>query len=142
MTELLPDVDLGAIVSVAEFEPLARERMLAPAFDYVNGGSWDELTLAENVETWRRVRFVPRVLTDIRSVDTTGSFLGRRFPFPIAIAPMAAQAMAHPDGEVETLLGAAAAGIPFCLSTSSPRTIEDVAAAVPEAERWFQLYLV
>jgi 4-hydroxymandelate oxidase len=55
---------------------------------------------------------------------------------------MAVQSLAHPEGEVEAVRGAAAAGIPYTLSTTSSRTIEDVAAAAPDADRWFQLYLV
>jgi 4-hydroxymandelate oxidase len=61
---------------------------------------------------------------------------------PVAIAPMAVQALAHAGAEAELLAGAAAAGIPYALSTTSSMTMEDVAAAAPEAERWFQLYLV
>jgi 4-hydroxymandelate oxidase len=136
------DIELGQIVALPDFEPLARARMSGPAFDYVAGGSWDEITLAENVEAWQRLRFVPRVLTDVRSVDPSGRFLGRRTPLPIAIAPMAAQGLAHPEGEVEAVRGAAASGLPYCLSTSSSRTLEDVAAAAPDADRWFQLYLI
>jgi len=142
MTDVLPAIDLDSVVNLADFEPLARERMRGPAYDYVAGGAWDEITLGESVEAWQRYRFVPRVLSDVRSIDLSGSFLGRRFPLPIAVAPMAAQAMAHPGAEAEMLAGAAARGIPFCLSTSSSMTIEDVAAAAPEAERWFQLYVV
>ncbi|HUP83093.1 MAG TPA: alpha-hydroxy acid oxidase, partial [Candidatus Limnocylindria bacterium] len=96
----------------------------------------------ESAEAWRRKRFVPRVLTGMHSVDVTGSFLGRPATIPVAMAPMAVQELAHPDGEVEAARGAAAAGIPFTLSTASSRTIEEVAAAAPEAERWFQLYLI
>ncbi|MCI0344232.1 MAG: alpha-hydroxy-acid oxidizing protein, partial [Chloroflexi bacterium] len=113
-----------------------------PAYDYVAGGAWDEVTLAESVEAWRRYRFVPRVLRELRSIDVTGSFLGRRSTLPIAIAPMAAQGLAHPNAEAEMLAGAADAGIPFCLSTTSSMTIEDVGAAAPDAERWFQLYVI
>jgi 4-hydroxymandelate oxidase len=142
MTELLNLAELERIVSLPEFEPLARQRMDPAGFDYVAGGAWDEITLAENVEAWRRFRFVPRVLTDVRSVDISGSFLGRSTSLPFAIAPMAVQGLAHPDAELETFRGAAAAGIPFCLSTSSSRSLEDVASAAPDAERWFQLYLV
>jgi 4-hydroxymandelate oxidase len=142
MTELLPRTDLEAVVNLAGFEPLARERMPGPAFDYVAGGAWDEITLDENVEAWRRHRFVPRVLRDLRTIDLDGSFLGRSSALPIAIAPMAAQAMAHPNAEAEMVIAAAAAGIPFCLSTSSSLALEDVAAAAADAERWFQLYIV
>lgn len=142
MTDLLPALDPSTILGLAEFEPLARERMARQAFDYVAGGSWDEITLAENVEAWRRLRFVPRVLADVRTVDPRGAFLGRPVTLPVAVAPMAVQVLAHPDAEVEAVRGAAAAGIPYCLSTSSSRTLEEVAAAAPEVDRWFQLYLV
>jgi 4-hydroxymandelate oxidase len=137
-----PTVDLASLVNLADFEPLARERMLAPAFDYVAGGSWDEITLAESVEAWRKHRFVPRVLTDVRELDLRGTFLGRTSSLPIAIAPMASQALAHPEGEAPMIAAAAASGIPFCLSTSSSLAMGDVAAAAPGAERWFQLYIV
>jgi 4-hydroxymandelate oxidase len=142
MTDLLAAVDLDAVVNLADFEPIAKERMLGPAYDYVAGGAWDEITLRESVEAWQAYRFVPRVLRDLRSIDVSGSFLGRATPLPIAIAPMAAQAMAHPGAEAEMLAGAASRGIPFCLSTSSTMSLEDVAAAAPDAERWFQLYIV
>jgi len=142
MTDVLPAMDLSQIVGLGEFEPLARERMTAPDFEYVAGGAWDEITLRESEEAWRRLRFVPRVLTDVRSVAVQGTFLGRTFPLPVAMAPMAAQALGHPDGEVAAVRGTAAAGLPYCLSTSSSRSLEEVAAAAPDAERWFQLYLV
>lgn len=142
MTEVLPDVELASIVNLDDFEPYARDRMAGPAFDYVAGGAWDEITLRESAEAWRRRRFVPRVLTDVRSVDVSGRFLGRPTALPIAVAPMAAQALAHPGGEREAMRGAAEAGIPFCLSTSSSERLEAVAEVAPEAERWFQLYLV
>lgn len=142
MTADPPPAGLASVVSLDDFEPLARGRMAGPAFDYVAGGAWDEVTLEESVTSWQRFRFVPRVLRDVRTVDLTGSFLGMPARLPIAIAPMAAQAMAHPGGEAEMLRGAAVAGIPFCLSTSSSMTMEDVAAAAPDADRWFQLYAV
>jgi 4-hydroxymandelate oxidase len=142
VTDVLPAVDLDGIVNLADFEPYGRERMLGPAYDYVAGGAWDEITLRESVEAWQAYRFVPRVLTDQRSIDASGRLLGRPFPLPLAIAPMACQSMAHPGAEAEMLAGAAARGVPFILSTSSSMTLEDVAAADPDAERWFQLYLV
>ena len=142
MTDVLAPAELARIVNVSEFEPLAIERMTGPAYDYVAGGAWDEVTLKESVEAWRRYRFVPRVLREIRSIDVSGSFFGWRSALPVAIAPMAAQRLAHPGAEGEMAAGAAAAGIPFCLSTTSSMTIEEVAAAAPDAERWFQLYVI
>ena len=142
MRPLLGPDELAAIVSLHEFEDVARERMSQGAFDYVAGGSWDEVTLAENDEAWFDFRFAYRVLIDIRRIDVGGSFLGRPSALPIAIAPMAAQVLAHPDAEGAMARAAGAAGIPMILSTSSSMSIEDVAEAAPDADRLFQLYLV
>jgi 4-hydroxymandelate oxidase len=136
-----PD-ELAAIVNLHEFEAPARERMSGPNFDYMAGGSWDEITLAENDAAWREWRFVYRVLTDIRRIDVSGSFLGRPSSLPIAIAPMAAQAAAHPDGEGAMARAATAAGIPMIVSTSASMTAEAVAAVAPGSDLLFQLYLV
>ena len=133
-------VDLGRIVTLNDFEAFARERMDPGAYDYVAGGAWDEISLRESVEAWRRYRFVPRVLRETHEIDPRGSFLGRRASLPVAVAPMAFQDLAHPLGELAAIAGAAALGVPYCLSTASSRTIEEVAAAAPDAERWFQLY--
>ena len=142
MPDLLAPADLARIVNLSEFEAFAIERMTGPAYDYVAGGAWDEVTLRESVEAWQRYRFVPRILREIASIDVSGSFLGRGAKLPVAIAPMAAQGLAHPGAEGEMLRGAAQAGLPFCLSTTSSLAIEDVAAAAPDAERWFQLYVI
>ena len=141
MPPLLGPDELAAIVSLREFEAPGRARMLGPAWDYVAGGSWDEVTLAENEAAWRELRFVPRVLTDIRQVEVAGSFLGRTSALPIAIAPMAVMAMAHPDGEGAVARAAAAGRIPYVASTSASSSIEEVAAAAPDADLLFQLYL-
>jgi 4-hydroxymandelate oxidase len=142
MTDVLAPPELARIVNLEEFEPFAIERMAGPAYDYVAGGAWDEITLVESVEAWRRYRFVPRVLRDVRTIDLSGTFLGRTAALPIAVAPMAVQAMAHPGGEAELFAGAAAQGLPYCLSTSSSLSLEDVAAAAADGERWFQLYVI
>lgn len=142
MPALLGPDELASIVNLREFEAPGRARMAGPAWDYVAGGSWDEITLAENDAAWQAFRFVHRVLTDIRRVDVSGSFLGRRSSLPIAVAPMAAQALAHPDAEAAMARAVAAAGIPMVVSTSASMTLEAVAEAAPDADRMFQLYLV
>src|SRR5215510_4421264 len=92
---------LAGVVNLADFEPLAVARMSAPAYGYVAGGAWDEISLRESVEAWRKFRFVPRVLRDVSNVDVSGRFLGRRSSLPIAIAPTAAQALAHHRAEAD-----------------------------------------
>ena len=136
------DVAVASAVSLADLERLASERMTPEAWDYVAGGAEDEITLAENAAAFRRRRFVPRVLVDVSTPDTTTTLLGRTVDLPIGVAPVAAQALGHPDGELATARAAANAGAMFCLSTVSSRSIEEVAAGVPAAApRWFQLYV-
>jgi 4-hydroxymandelate oxidase len=131
---------LARVVSLADLEPLARLAMDPAAFDYVAGGAWDELTLVENEAAWRRRRLRPRVLVDVSRVDGSTTMLGQPTSLPLAIAPMAAEGLAHPDAEVAVARAAAAAGVPFILSTMSSRSMEDVAAGAPDGVRWFQLY--
>ena len=139
--DLAPDPRALAAVSLAEFEAVARERMHPAAFDYVAGGAWDELSLADNEASWRRYRFRPRVLVDVGDVDPATDLLGARSALPVAVAPMAVHGLAHPMGELATARAAAAAGVPFTLSTLSSRSMEEVAETVPDARRWFQLYV-
>ncbi len=133
-------VDLASLVRLREFEPLAVRAVEPAALGYIAGGAWDELSLAENDAAWLRYRLRPRVLVDVSRVDASTTLLGAAAAFPVAIAPMAVHGLAHPDGEVATARAAAAAGIPFALSTMSSCSLEDVAKAAPDGTRWFQLY--
>lgn len=135
------DPRVASTVALAEFEPIARERMHPAGFDYVAGGAWDELSVAENDEAWRRFRLRPRSFVDVTRIDPSTTLLAHRASVPVAIAPMAAHGLAHPDAEVATARAAAAAGVPFILSTMSSRSIEEVARAAPDGVRFFQLYL-
>ena len=139
--DLPPDPRAIGAVSLADFEPIARERMHPGAFDYVAGGAWDEISLAENEAAWRRYRFRPRVLVDVASIDPATSFLGGNVAFPVAVAPMAVHGLAHPLGEIATARAAAAAGVPFTLSTMASQSMEAVAEGAPGGRRWFQLYV-
>lgn len=136
-----PATAMAAIVRLADFEALARATIDPVAYDYIAGGSWDEVSLAENEAAWRRRRLRPRVLVDVSSVDPSTTLLGSGSGFPLAIAPMAVHGLAHPDGEVAVARAADAADVPFALSTMSSCSIEDVAAAAPAGTRWMQLYV-
>jgi isopentenyl diphosphate isomerase/L-lactate dehydrogenase-like FMN-dependent dehydrogenase len=135
-----PDPRVKTVVSLSEFEAIARDRMHPGAHDFVAGGAWAEETLADNVASWKRYRLVPRVLVDDGLADPRTTILGRASAMPVTITPMAAMGLAHPEGEVAVARAAAAAGIPMILSTVSSRSIEEVAAAAPDAVRFFQLY--
>jgi 4-hydroxymandelate oxidase len=127
-------------ITVAELEPLARAAVDPAAWDYYAGGAGDEQTLADNRAAWDRLRLRPRVLVDVSRVDASSTAFGTTLAHPLIVAPMAAHDLAHPDGEVATARGAAAADALMTLSTISSRPMEEVAAAAPGAARWFQLY--
>ena len=130
---------LASVVRLADFESLGQAAVEPGAWDYIAGGGWDEVSLREAEEAWRRRRLRPRVLVDVASVDPATTMLGQPVSMPVAIAPMAAHGLAHPDAEIASSRAAAAAGIPFTISTMATRSIEDI-AATGAANRWFQLY--
>lgn len=127
-------------VNLDEWEALARARLSQMAYDYYAGGADDEITVAENREAFRRRRVRYRVLVDVQERDLSVDLFGERLPYPIVLAPTSAHKLAHPDGEIETARGAAAASCVHTVSTVATVAMEDVAHAVPEGRRWFQLY--
>lgn len=126
-------------VNVLEFEALARECIDPQAYDFIAGGSDDEVTLGANRTAYERIAFRPRVLVDVSTVDTSTEILGRRIAFPVLLAPTALQAMVHPDGELATARAAAEAGTVMVVSTLASRTVEEIGAAT-DGPKWFQLY--
>jgi 4-hydroxymandelate oxidase len=128
----------------ADFDALeerARARLAPAAYAFAAAGADDEITTADNVAAWRRLRLRPRMLNDITRIDTGVSILGVRLETPIMVAPFGRHRLFHPDGERATGRGAAAAGSVFVLPTTSTVSMEDVAAEPGAAPRWFQLYL-
>ncbi len=135
---------LDGVVNLHDFEPIAQERLDARAYGYYASGAGDERSLADNLAAWRRWRLLPTVLTGARHPDTSVTLLGASAALPFGVAPTALQGMAHPDGELAMARAAAAAGVPFVLSTASTRSIEEVAATGESGAagpRWFQLYV-
>jgi 4-hydroxymandelate oxidase len=128
-------------VDLAALEQAARARLDPAIYDYLAGGADAELTLADNLAAWARLRLRPRVLRDVRRVDTATTVLGTPLPTPIMVAPTAYHGLLHPDGEVATAAGAAAAGSLLVVSTQSNRSLEEVARQAPAAPRWFQVYV-
>ena len=122
-------------------EETARARLSPGAYAFAAAGADDEITLAENVAAWRRLRLRPRVFSDIGRIDTGVSVLGTRLATPVMVAPFGRHKLFHPEGERATARGAAAAGAVFVLPTTSTVSIEEVAAEPATAPRWFQLYL-
>lgn len=124
----------------AEFERAAAARLEPGVLGYFAGGAGDEVVLADNVEAWRRWRLRPRMLAGLREWGTSIEVLGAEAASPILVAPVAYQGLVDPEGEVAMARAAAAAGTVMCLSTLATTRPSEVAAAVPEGRRWFQLY--
>ena len=132
--------DPTALLTLADWEAAAAERIEPAARDYYAGGAGDERTLAANRAAWDGIRLRPRVLVDVSRRDHSVTALGTRLPHPVIVAPTAAHRFAHDDAERATARGAAAAEALYTLSTVSTVPMEKVAAAAPDAPRWFQLY--
>ena len=128
-------------LNVWDYERLAEERLDPGAWSYFAGGADDERTLRWNLEAYSRWQLRPRILSDVTEVSTETTVLGTPVSLPVLVAPVAFQRMAHPDGEAATARAAAAAGTLMCLSTIATATPAEVAAAAPDAPRWFQLYV-
>ena len=127
-------------VSVPDYEFLAHERMSHPAWEYINSGSADEITLRWNREALTRIRLKPRVMIDVSRVDTRIKLFGQEMSHPILLAPTSTHMLAHPEGEVATARGASAADAVMVISTLSNRRVEEIARASTRPT-WFQLYV-
>ena len=132
---------LAAALTIEDLRRIARRRTPRAAFDYTDGAADGEVSLARARQAYADVEFHPAVLRDVASVDTSREVLGRRSALPFGIAPTGFTRMMHTEGEVAGVTAAAAAGIPFALSTMGTASIEDVRAAAPDARTWFQLYM-
>jgi isopentenyl diphosphate isomerase/L-lactate dehydrogenase-like FMN-dependent dehydrogenase len=127
-------------VAVEELEDLARAALPREAFDYLAGGAGSEDTMRANLAAFRRYRLVPRLLRDVDRRDLGVTLLGRTLPLPVLLAPIGVQGAFHRDGELATARAARLLEIPFVVSTVSSRPLEEIAAAMGDAPRWFQLY--
>ncbi len=121
-------------------EERARELLSAEAFGYVAGGAGAELTVRANLQAFEHAQIVPRMLRDVSQRDLSTSVLGTAMPAPVLLAPVGVQSIVHPQAELAVGRAAASFGLPFILSTAASHSIEEVAAAVGQASRWYQLY--
>ena len=124
----------------AALEAAAQEKLSREAFAYVAGGAGAEQTLRQNREAFERWAIVPRMLRDVSRRDPGTEVLGRRLPSPFLLAPVGALELVHRDADLAVVRAAAAEGIIPILSSQASRPMEDCAAEMGDAPRWFQLY--
>lgn len=127
--------------SALDYRELARRRLPHFLFEYIDGGSYDQVTLRRNVEDLQRVQLRQRVLRDISSLDLSTTLFGQPCKLPVGFAPVGLTGLYARRGEVIGARVAAEAGIPFCLSTMSVCSIEEVRREA-HAPFWFQLYAI
>ena len=128
-----------ATATIADLHDLARLALSTNAADYFDTGARDETTLRANAAAWDHWWLVPRTLIDVARVELGTVVLGQPIGLPLLVAPMAAQRLAHPDGELAVMRAATRAGCPMVVSTSTMTALETL-TAVGGARAWFQLY--
>ncbi|MDQ0473284.1 alpha-hydroxy acid oxidase [Labrys wisconsinensis] len=129
------------ITSIEDLRLLAKRRVPRMFYDYADSGSWTESTYRANEADFGKIRFRQRVAVDMRDRSLATTLLGQPVAMPLALAPTGLTGMQHADGEILAARAAAAAGVPFTLSTMSICSIEDVAENT-DKPFWFQLYVM
>lgn len=132
---------LDAALTIEDLRKIAQRRTPKAAFDYTEGAAEAEISLRRARQAFRDIQFNPAILRDVSEVDLSSTVLGGPTAMPFGIAPTGFTRMMQSEGEIAGASAAAAAGIPFSLSTMGTTAIEDVKAANPNGRNWFQLYM-
>jgi L-lactate dehydrogenase (cytochrome) len=133
---------LSSALTIYDLKDIAQRRTPKAAFDYTDGAAEGELSLARARQAFEDVEFHPSILRDVSTVSTETTILGGTSAMPFGIAPTGFTRLMQTEGEIAGAGAAAAAGIPFTLSTLGTSSIEAVKAANPEGRNWFQLYVM
>lgn len=127
------------IACVSDYEAFAKPRMSEAAWAYFSGGAGNGSAIQRASQAFEEYLFLPRLLQDFTQAHTHTDVLGRRYPFPVFLAPVAYQKMAHPHGELASTLAASAMQTLSIISMQSSTAIEDIAQQA-QAPLWFQWY--
>jgi lactate 2-monooxygenase len=132
----------GWPIAPEDWEARAAEKLEPGPFGYIAGGAGSEATMRANLEAFEQRRLRPRMLVGNAQRDLSVEVLGTRSPVPFLLAPIGVLSIAHEDGELGAARAAASTGVPFVLSSAASHSIEEIAEAMGDAPRWFQLYWV
>lgn len=127
-------------VGVDALEAAAAEAMTTEAYAYIAGGAGREDTMTRNRAAFDEWRIVPRMLRDVAEQDTSIELFGRRLSSPFLLCPIGVLEMAHEDADIAVAEAAAAETVPYIFSNQASFAMEDCAAVMGDAPRWFQLY--
>ena len=126
--------------NIADLRRLAKRRLPAPVFHYLDGGADDELTLARNTNAFDDYELLPTQLSDVSSIDITSTLFGQQIDWPVMISPTGATKLFHGTGEPAVVRAAEKFGMIYSLSTLATTTIAD-AAAVSDMPKMYQVYV-
>jgi isopentenyl diphosphate isomerase/L-lactate dehydrogenase-like FMN-dependent dehydrogenase len=127
-------------VGIRALQARAKQALNARAYAYVAGGAGDEVTQRANRAAFDKWAVVPRVLRDVSARDTGVELFGRRLPAPLLLGPVGALELVHDDADLAVAKAAASLEVPMVFSNQASVSMEDCAAAMGDAPRWFQLY--
>ena len=126
--------------NIADLRQLARRRLPAPVFHYLDGGADDELTLVNNSSAFDDYELLQTQLSDVSSIDMTSTLFGRQFDWPVMISPTGASKLFHGSGEPAVVRAAEKFGMVYSLSTLATTSIADV-ADVSDLPKMYQIYI-
>ena len=133
-------MNLSRVFSIEDLRGIARKRAPRFVFDYVDGGAEDEVRLRANRASFESLRFRPRTLIDVSKRSLGTEILGKQAALPVIVGPMGLLGLSWRRGDLEMARAAAAAGIPYGVSTTSMDSLEDIARAAI-GRPWFQCYV-
>jgi L-lactate dehydrogenase (cytochrome) len=131
----------GKLASVEDYRGQARARLPKFLFEYIDGGSYSEVTLRKNCSDLESIALRQRILRNVADIDLSTSLLGQQLSMPVALAPIGLAGMNARRGEAQAVRAAEKAGIPFTLSTVSACSLAEVAKAAARPF-WFQMYMI
>ena len=128
--------------NIQDLALIAKKRTPKVVFDYVEGGAVDEIAYSRTRDAFSRIEFNSKVLRDVSKIDTTTEILGKSVDIPICFAPTGYTRLMHHVGEPAVANVAASKNLIYALSTMGTTSPAELAAAVPNSRRWFQLYIM
>ncbi|EZH66335.1 lactate 2-monooxygenase [Bacillaceae bacterium JMAK1] len=127
-------------VQYEDWEKNASDKLTSEAFDYIAGGAGSDYTVQANVDRFRAYNIVPRMFRNVEERDLSVDLFGQTYPFPVLQAPIGVQSIIHEDKELGSARACAKLGVPYIASSAASTSLEDIAEAMGDQPRWFQLY--
>ena len=133
-------MSLDNCYNIEDFRKLAKKKLPAPIFHYIDGGSDDEITLRRNTESFSKCDLVPNILASVGQPDLSTNVLGQKIDLPIFLSPTAMQRLYHHDGDKASARAAEKFGTFYSMSTMATSSIEEI-SSISNGPKLFQLYI-